>query len=107
MPPGKAYRRLLKATKVSETVSKKMIPMNHSHGFTANLITGLLVTTASVHGMHVSTTHVSVRSTFGIGTVTKKADVRVVFDIFLSWLLTLPVAAMCGAAVYWLTLQLS
>jgi PiT family inorganic phosphate transporter len=98
---------LLNARKVGETVSKKITPMNHGQGFTANLITGLLVTTASVHGMPVSTTHVSVGSIFGIGTVTKKADARVVLNILSSWLLTLPVAAVCGAAIYWLTLQLS
>ena len=106
-PLAKHIGGLPKARKVGETVSKKMIPMNHSQGFTANLITGLLVTTASVHGMPVSTTNVSVGSIFGIGTITKKADVRVVFDILLSWLLTLLVAAVCSAAVYWLMLQVS
>ena len=93
---------LLNARKVGETVAKKITSMNHGQGFTANLITGLLVTTASIHGMPVSTTHVSVGSIFGIGTVTRKADVKVVRNILLSWLLTLPVGALCGAAVYWL-----
>lgn len=96
---------LLNARKVGQTVSKKITPMNHGQGFTANLITGLLVTTASIHGMPVSTTHVSVGSIFGIGTVTKRTDVRVVSNILLSWLLTLPVAAACSAIVYWLLLQ--
>ena len=40
----------------------------------AMAIDGLLATTASIHGLPVSTTHVSVGSIFGIGTVTKKAD---------------------------------
>jgi PiT family inorganic phosphate transporter len=106
-PVAMAAGGLLNARKVGETVSKKITPMNHGQGFTANLITGLLVTTASVHGMPVSTTHVSVGSVFGIGTITKKADVRVVLNILLSWLLTLPVAAFCSASVYWLILQLS
>lgn len=97
---------LLNAKKVGELMSKKITPLNSGQGFTANLITGLLVTTASIHGMPVSTTHVSVGSIFGIGTVTKKADTRVVRNILMSWLLTLPIAAACSAIIYWLLLSL-
>lgn len=96
---------LLNAKKVGEMISKKITPMNSGQGFTANLITGLLVTTASIHGLPVSTTHVSVGSIFGIGTATKKADLKVIRNILLSWLLTLPIAAICSALVYWLLLQ--
>ncbi len=92
---------LLNAKKVGEMISKKITPMNSGQGFTANLVTGLLVTTASLHGMPVSTTHVSVGSIFGIGTATKKADTKVVRNILLSWLLTLPIAAFCSAFIYW------
>ena len=95
---------LLNAKKVGEMMSKKITPMNSGQGFTANLITGLLVTTASIHGLPVSTTHVSVGSIFGIGTVTKKADFKVIQNILLSWLLTLPIAAICSAIIYWLLL---
>ena len=91
---------LLNAKKVGEMISKRITPMNSGQGFTANLVTGLLVTTASIHGMPVSTTHVSVGSIFGIGTVTKKADVKVVKKILLSWLLTLPIAAIISGVVY-------
>jgi PiT family inorganic phosphate transporter len=98
---------LLNAKKVGEMMSKKITPMNSGQGFTANLITGLLVTTASIHGMPVSTTHVSVGSIFGIGTVTRKADIKVVRNILLSWLLTLPIAALFSALVYWVLLHVN
>jgi len=91
---------LLNAKKVGETMSKKITKMNSGQGFTANMITGLLVTTASVHGLPVSTTHVSVGSLFGIGTVTKKADYNVIGKIILSWVLTLPIAAIISAIVF-------
>lgn len=93
---------LLNAKKVGVLVSKKITPMNHGQGFTANIITGLLVTTASIHGLPVSTTHVSVGSIFGIGTATKKADKTVIYKILLSWCLTLPIAAFLSAFVYWI-----
>ena len=98
---------LLNAKKVGKMISKKITPMNSGQGFTANLITGLLVTTASIHGLPVSTTHVSVGSIFGIGTLTKKADLKVVRNILMSWLLTLPIAAVFSALIYWLLLFIS
>ncbi len=91
---------LINAKKVGITMSRKITPMNSGQGFTANLITGLLVTTASVHGLPVSTTHVSVGSIFGIGTVTKKADYKMIGKILLSWLLTLPIAAIVSALIF-------
>ena len=91
---------LLNAKKVGETMSKKITKMNSSQGFTANMITGLLVTTASVHGLPVSTTHVSVGSLFGIGTITKKANYKVIGKIILSWVLTLPIAAFISAIIF-------
>lgn len=91
---------LLNAKKVGETMSKKITPMNSGQGFTANMITGLLVTTASIHGMPVSTTHVSVGSIFGIGTVTKKANPKVIYKILLSWVLTLPMAAIISGLLF-------
>lgn len=91
---------LLNAKNVGETMSKKITKMNAGQGFTANIVTGLLVTTASIHGLPVSTTHVSVGSLFGIGTVTKKANYRVITTILLSWLLTLPIAAIISAVIF-------
>lgn len=97
---------LINAKKVGEMMSKKITPMNSGQGFTANLVTGLLVTTASIHGLPVSTTHVSVGSIFGIGTVTKKADLKVVRNILLSWLLTLPIAAIFSGFIYWILISI-
>ena len=76
--------------------------MSHSQGFAANLVTGFLVIVASRLGIHVSTTYCSVGSLFGIGLITGKADKRVVSNILMSWLLTLPVAALLSALSYWL-----
>ena len=93
---------LLNARKVGETVGKKITPMNSGQGFTANFVTGILVTTASIHGMPVSTTHVSVGAILGIGVATKKADLKVIQKILLSWLLTLPIAAICSGIIYFI-----
>lgn len=94
---------LLNARKVAETMSLKITAMNHGQGFAANLSTGVLVILASKYGLPVSTTHVSVGSLFGIGLTTGKTNMRVVLGILLSWLLTLPCAALIGGLVYWLS----
>ncbi len=93
---------LLNAHRVAETMSHRITTINHGQGFAANLATSLLVIGASRYGLPVSTTHVSVGSLFGIGATSGCADLRVVATIFLSWLLTLPSAALLGAVAYWL-----
>ncbi len=97
---------LLKARKVGETVSKKITPMSAGQGFTANLVTGILVTTASIHGLPVSTTHISVGSIFGIGSISGKADTKTIKNIFGSWILTLPVATIFSAFTYFILSEL-
>jgi len=92
---------LLNARKVAETMSKKITALNHGQGFTANLATALLVVLASLFGLPVSTTHVSVGSLFGIGLTTGKANPRVMSAIVFSWLITLPCAAIVAGSVYW------
>jgi PiT family inorganic phosphate transporter len=93
---------LLAARKVAETMSNKITTMNHGQGFTANLTTSILVVLASLFGLPVSTTHVSVGSLFGIGLTTGNANLRTVNVIVLSWIVTLPCAAITAGAVYWL-----
>ncbi len=94
---------LLSARRVAETMSHKITAMNHGQGFTANLTTAILVVFASLFGLPVSTTHVSVGSLFGIGLTTGKANPRAISAIVLSWLITLPCAAILGGSIYWVT----
>ena len=97
---GIAVGGLMNARQIAETMGKKITPMSHGQGLTANLVTGFMVIVASRFGVPVSTTHVSVGSLFGIGLITGKADKRVVANILISWLLTLPVAVFLSASSY-------
>jgi len=98
---------LLNARRVAETMSKKITTMNHGQGFAANLTTAILVVLASLFGLPVSTTHVSVGSLFGIGLTTGKANPRVISAIVFSLLITLPCAAIIGGAIYWIATSLN
>ncbi|HEX4630541.1 MAG TPA: anion permease [Chthoniobacterales bacterium] len=91
---------LLNARRVAETMSHRITAMNHGQGFSANLTTGILVILASFFGLPVSTTHVSVGALFGMGVLTGQANPRVMLNIVLSWLITLPCAAIVGGVAY-------
>jgi PiT family inorganic phosphate transporter len=93
---------LLNSRKVAETMAHKITDMNPGQGFAANLATALLVNTASYHGLPVSTTHVSVGSLLGIGITTRQAKWKPVFGVLLSWVITLPCAALLSAVAYFI-----
>jgi len=90
----------LNAKKVAETMSNGVTVMNPGQGFVANLVTGFIVIFASKFGVPVSTTHVSCGAIFGIGVVTKQANVRTIASILLAWVTTLPIAAAFSALAY-------
>jgi inorganic phosphate transporter, PiT family len=91
---------LLNARRVAETMSHKITAINHGQGLSANLTTSLLVILASFFALPVSTTHVSVGALFGMGVVTGQANPRVMANILLSWLITLPCAALLAGVAY-------
>lgn len=91
---------LLDAHRVAETLGKKVTAMNPGQGFAASLVTAGLVTTASLHSLPVSTTHVSVGSLLGMGIVTRQAKWRTVGEILLAWVSTVPCGAILAAIAY-------
>lgn len=91
---------ILNARRVAETMSHKITSISHGQGLSANLTTAILVIFASKLGMPVSTTHVSVGALFGIGLSNRNANSKMIMSILLSWLLTLPCAALCSAGAY-------
>ena len=91
---------LIAARRVAETMSHKITPMNEGQGFTANLVTGLIVIGASRFGVPVSTTHVSCGGIFGVGAVTAEARWKMIGRIVAAWILTLPLAAAIAALAY-------
>jgi PiT family inorganic phosphate transporter len=91
---------LISAKQVAETLAHKITGMNPGQGFAANLATALLVTTASLHGLPVSTTHVSVGALLGIGITTRQAKWRTVIPVLAAWVITLPCSALVAALLF-------
>lgn len=91
---------LLDADRVAETLARRVTAMNPGQGFAASLVTAGLVSTASLHGLPVSTTHVSVGALLGMGTATGQAHWSKVREILLAWLCTVPCGALLAAVAY-------
>jgi PiT family inorganic phosphate transporter len=90
------------ARRVARTMSDKITTLDLGAALAASLTTGLLVSTASVSGLPVSTTHVSVGALAGAGAHGGSGvDRKVMIHIALSWIVTLPIGALFGALVYW------
>lgn len=90
----------LQSRKVAEKMSHEITPMNEGQALMANLVASIYVIGASKLGMPVSTTHVTVGAITGVGLVRGTARLGVIRNILLSWVLTLPIAAMIGAISY-------
>ncbi len=85
---------LLSGQKVLHTMARKITSMDALQGFTANLGSAALILGGTFYGLPFSTTHVTTSAIVGIGTQTQSgARWRVVRDILLAWLVTLPIAA--------------
>lgn len=97
-----AIGALMDARRVAETLAKKVTDMTPSQGFAANLVTAVLVSTASYHSVPVSTTHVSVGSLIGMGALTHQAKWKSISEIAMAWIGTLPAGALLAAISFFL-----
>ncbi len=95
---------LLDSKKVAETLGRKVTDMNPVQALAGNIITSILVSTASLHSFPVSTTHVSVGALAGIGASTRQAKWPKILEIAVAWVSTVPCGA-CFAAIVHLLLS--
>ncbi len=88
--------------RVIETVGKNITELTYTRGFSAEFATATTVLIASSLGMPVSTTHTIVGSVIGVGLAGGLASVnlRVVYKIVLSWIVTVPIAAALTISIY-------
>lgn len=91
---------MLDAKNVAETLGRRITDLNAGEGFAASLITSVLVGTASFHSLPVSTTHVSVGALVGIGVSNGKTHWRMVGEILLAWITTVPCGLVLGLIIF-------
>ncbi len=98
---------LLAGRRVLSTLAEKITPLPMGESLAASAVSSVLVALASWRGLGVSTTHVTTGGIIGAGVARSPRDVRwrVVRDIALSWIVTLPAAALVAAVVRLLVIQ--
>ncbi len=88
--------------RVMLTVGTKITELTPSRGFCAELAAASTVVLASRTGLPVSTTHILVGSVLGVGMARGigALDLRVVMNIIVSWLVTLPAGAILAMGFF-------
>lgn len=81
---------------VIATVGEKITHLTPSRGFAAELAAATTIVIASGTGIPISTTHTLVGAVLGVGLARgiEAIDLRVVTNIFVSWVVTIPAGAI-------------
>ncbi len=88
--------------RVIRTLGKGLVELESRQGIAADASTATVILLSSHFGFPLSTTHVATGSVLGSGVGKKGATVRwsVAGRMFVAWLVTVPAAALVGAACY-------
>ncbi|MCU1613697.1 MAG: putative low-affinity phosphate transport protein [Frankiales bacterium] len=92
--------------RIIRTLGRRVIQLTPAGGFAAQTVaSGVLLATATVFAVPVSTTHVTTASIMGVGATRRLSAVRwgVAGNILVAWVLTLPAAALVAAIAYVIT----
>jgi PiT family inorganic phosphate transporter len=90
--------------RIIHTLGGKFYRIRPVHSFTSQLTSGVVILIASIFGGPVSTTQVVSASILGVGAGQRMSQVRwrVLGDIILAWILTVPASAGLGALLFFL-----
>lgn len=88
--------------RIIKTVGGKIFKLEPISGFAADLNSSLVVFTATLLHLPVSTTHVVSGSIMGVGTAKRVNAVRwgVAQQMVMAWVMTIPCTALMGAGAY-------
>jgi phosphate/sulfate permease len=89
--------------RIMRTLGRRVIQLTPAGGFSAQTVaSGVLLISAYVYAVPVSTTHVITSSIMGVGATRRFSAVRwgVAGNIAVAWVLTLPASAGVAAFVY-------
>lgn len=88
--------------RVMSTMGTKITTLTNTRGFSVEFAAATTVLVASKLGLPVSTTHAAVGGVMGVGFARgiEAVNFRIVFQIMLYWVLTVPAAAITSMMVY-------
>jgi PiT family inorganic phosphate transporter len=91
--------------RIIKTMATRIIKMDSAQGFSASGAGAVVILASSHFGFPLSTTHVINGGIMGAGAAKRLSAVRwgIAGNIAIAWILTLPMAALIGAAVWGIT----
>jgi PiT family inorganic phosphate transporter len=92
--------------RIIRTLGRRVIQLTPAGGFAAQTVaSGVMIATATVFAVPVSTTHITTTSIMGVGSTRRLSAVRwgIAGNIVLAWIVTLPAAGAVAAVAYFLT----
>ncbi|NEV62657.1 inorganic phosphate transporter [Thiorhodococcus minor] len=90
--------------RVMQTIGTKITELTPTRGYCATLAAATTVVLASKTGLPVSTTQIAVGAVMGVGLARGigALDMRVILNIMVSWVITLPAGAILAALFFFL-----
>ncbi|WP_304610773.1 inorganic phosphate transporter [Modestobacter sp. L9-4] len=92
--------------RIMRTLGRRIIQLTPAGGFAAQTVaSGVMIATATVFAVPVSTTHITTTSIMGVGATRRLSAVRwgVAGNIVIAWVVTLPAAGLVAAGAFVLT----
>ncbi|SOE01610.1 inorganic phosphate transporter [Blastococcus haudaquaticus] len=92
--------------RIMRTMGRRIIQLTPAGGFAAQTVaSSVMVTTATVFAVPVSTTHITTTSIMGVGSTRRLSAVRwgVAGNIVVAWIVTLPAAGAVAAVAFFVT----
>jgi PiT family inorganic phosphate transporter len=101
---GMALGLIVVGRKVIKTLATEVVTLSPSSALSASISVAVIMFVGTLLGLPLSGTHVLVAALIAVGWVSEApVQMKQVKDIFVSWIITVPISAVFAVVVFWFT----